>query len=161
MTNKTISRTPMTNNGFKLLREEIKKAKQERHKASVMLAEASSHGDLKENAEYHAAKEAQGLLEARILDIENKLSCAQIVDISKVTNNGKVIFSSTVTIVNENGGMEKYQIVGEDEAKTTPEKISINSPIARSMIGKQQGDVIEFEVCDSKIVFEIEKVSYV
>ena len=153
---------PITKEGEVLLREELKKLKTEdRPKIIDAIATAREFGDLKENAEYHAAKEQQSLTEARIRDIESKLSNAQIIDISILDPSDKVIFGTTVTVYNSEA--EKsivYKIVGEDEADASIGKISFASPLAKSLIGKFEGDVIKVETPSGVINYEIEQVDY-
>tara|TARA_Y100001934_G_scaffold170558_1_gene202431 strand:- start:122 stop:592 length:471 start_codon:yes stop_codon:yes gene_type:complete len=153
---------PITKEGEVLLREELKKLKTEdRPKIIDAIATAREFGDLKENAEYHAAKEQQSLTEARIRDIESKLSNAQIIDISILDPSDKVIFGTTVTVYNSEA--EKsivYKIVGEDEADASIGKISFASPLAKSLIGKFEGDVIKVETPSGVIDYEIEQVDY-
>ncbi len=159
------TKVPMTLGGAEKLKEELHHLKTiERPRVIAAIAEARAHGDLKENAEYHAAKERQGFIEARIRDIEHKLSHAHVIDVSILSNEGKVIFGATVTILNINREEEVcYQIVGEDEADIKSGKISVHSPIARALIGKLEGDVtlvqtpsgpIEFEIIEIKLVEE-------
>jgi len=125
------------------------------------IAEARAHGDLKENAEYHAAREQQGFCEGRIQDIEAKLSNAQIIDITKMPNNGKVIFGATVTILNLDTEEEvTYRIVGDDEADIKNFRISVNSPIARGLIGKAEEDVVTINTPAGMVEFEITQVQY-
>ena len=153
---------PITKEGEVLLREELRKLKTEdRPKIIDAIATAREFGDLKENAEYHAAKEQQSLTEARIRDIESKLSNAQIIDISILDPSDKVIFGTTVTVYNSEA--EKsivYKIVGEDEADASIGKISFASPLAKSLIGKFEGDVIRVETPSGVIDYEIEQVDY-
>ena len=153
---------PITKEGEVLLREELRKLKTEdRPKIIDAIATAREFGDLKENAEYHAAKEQQSLTEARIRDIESKLSNAQIIDISILDPSDKVIFGTTVTVYNSEA--EKsivYKIVGEDEADASIGKISFASPLAKSLIGKFEGDVIKVETPSGVIDYEIEQVDY-
>ena len=132
-----MQRFPMTVQGAEALKAELNKLKGvDRPAVTAAIAEARAHGDLKENAEYHAAREQQGFIEGRIQDIEGKLSNAQIIDITQMTNNGKVIFGATVDIENVDTGEAKtYQIVGDDEADFKIGKISVNSPIARGLVG--------------------------
>jgi len=138
-----MSKVPLTKQGADVMREELRKLKNEdRPRVIAAIADARAHGDLKENAEYHAAREEQGFIEARIADFEGKLSNAQIIDISQIAHTGKVIFGVTVLLSDEDTGEElTYQIVGEDEADIKVGKISIGSPIARALIGKMEGDV--------------------
>ena len=154
---------PITKEGEALLREELKKLKSEdRPRIIDAIATAREFGDLKENAEYHAAKEQQSLSEARIKDIESKLSNAQVIDIKNIERSDKVIFGTTVTVFNSEA--EKsiiYKIVGEDEADAGAGKISFASPLARSLIGKYEGDFIKVETPSGTIEYEIEKVDYI
>ncbi|MGB5444144.1 MAG: transcription elongation factor GreA [Psychromonas sp.] len=154
---------PMTVNGAGKLRAELENLKTvTRPEIVKAIAEAREHGDLKENAEYHAAREQQGFCEGRIQDIEAKLSNAQIIDITKINNNGKVIFGSTVTIVNVDTDEEvTYKIVGDDEANIKVNMISVSSPIARGLIGKMLDDEISIVTPGGTIDYEIIKVSYV
>ena len=157
-----MSNVPMTVRGHQLLEEELKRLKSvERPNVVKAIAEARAHGDLKENAEYHAAKEEQGFIEARIKDIEGKLSHKQVIDASAVDARGKVIFGSTVVILDEATEEEKtFKIVGEDEADIKQGMISFTSPIARALIGKDEGDAIEFEAPDGQKTFDILEVRY-
>lgn len=154
---------PMTAKGADILRSELEQLKTVKRPEIVhAIAEAREHGDLKENAEYHAAREQQGFCEGRIQDIEAKLSNAQIIDVSKIANNGKVIFGSTVTIVNAETDEEvSYQIVGDDESNIKKNLISINSPIARGLIGKKIDDEISITTPGGVIDYDIIKVEYV
>jgi transcription elongation factor GreA len=138
-----MSKVPLTKQGADTMRDELKKLKNEdRPRVIAAIADARAHGDLKENAEYHAAREEQGFIEARIADYEGKLSNAQIIDISQIEPTGKVIFGTTVLLSDEDTGEElSYKIVGEDEADIKKNKISIGSPIARALIGKMEGDI--------------------
>ena len=157
-----MNKTPMTTNGAQRLRQELEELKTRRPLISKAIGEAREHGDLKENAEYHAAKEQQGLVEARIRDIEIKLTNAQIIDVSKLTNTDKVVFGATVHVINVDTDEElRYQIVGEDEADIKKIKISINSPIARSLIGKHIDDVAEAITPSGKVEYEISKIEYI
>ncbi|MGC9553112.1 transcription elongation factor GreA, partial [Vibrio metoecus] len=138
-----MEKVPMTLRGEKLLREELDRLLKLRPKITEAIAEARELGDLKENAEYHAAREEQGIGEAQIRDIEYKLSVAQVIDVTTMENNGKVIFGATVTLIDVNTDEEKtYQIVGDDEADIKSGRISVNSPIARGLIGKMEGDEV-------------------
>jgi transcription elongation factor GreA len=152
----------MTVRGHELLQEELKKLKSEARPTVVKaIAEARAHGDLKENAEYHAAKEEQGFIEARIKDIEGKLSHKQVIDAAAVDARGKVIFGSTVVILDESTDKEMtYKIVGEDEADIKAGMISYTSPIARALIGKDEGDAIEFQAPDGIKTYDILEVRY-
>ena len=126
------------------------------------IAEARAHGDLKENAEYHAAKDQQGFSEGRIKEIEAKLSDAQVIDISRITPTGKVIFGTTVTLIDIADGSEKrYRIVGEDEADIKEQKISVMSPLARAMVGKSEGDAIVVQTPNGEHEYEIERVEHI
>jgi len=140
-----LSKVPLTARGAAQLKEELRRLKlEERPKVTAAIATARARGDLKENAEYHAAKEQQGLMEARIRDIEAKLSNAQIIDVTAVNAGGKVVFGSTVHLVDSADGTEaKYQIVGEDEAEPTQGTLSYASPVARALMGKSVGDVVQ------------------
>ena len=154
---------PMTAKGANILRAELEELKTVKRPEIVhAIAEAREHGDLKENAEYHAAREQQGFCEGRIQDIEAKLSNAQIIDVSKIANNGKVIFGSTVRIVNVETDEEvSYQIVGDDESDIKKNLISINSPIARGLIGKSLDDEISITTPGGVVDYEIIKVEYI
>jgi len=137
---------PMTPLGESLLREELKKLKTIDRSAVVKaIAQAREFGDLKENAEYHAAKEQQGLIESRIKDIESKLTDSQVIDVASIQSTGKVIFGTTVKLEDSEEDIVSYQIVGEDEADVAQSKISINSPLSRSLIGKNEGDFFIFK----------------
>lgn len=154
---------PMTAAGAEKLRKELDHLKhEERPKVIQAIAEARAHGDLKENAEYHAAKERQGFIEGKIRDMESKLSHSQIIDVTKINNDGKVIFGATVELIAiETNQQVKYQIVGEDEADIKLHKISVSSPIARALIGKYEGDEVEVKTPQGTAMYEITKVEYV
>ena len=154
---------PMTKEGESLLREELIKLKrEERPKIIDAIATAREFGDLKENAEYHAAKEQQSLTEARIKDIEVKLSNSQVIDIEKIEASDKVIFGTTMTVINlESDQSTKYRIVGEDEADANLGKISYASPLAKQMIGKYEGDTVKVETPGGSTEYEIIKVEYI
>ena len=158
-----MKRNPMTLRGAEALRNELKRLKSEdRPRVIKAIAEARSHGDLSENAEYHAAREQQGFIEGRIGEIEAKLSTAEIIDPSTVTNNGKVIFGATVGLEGQDDGKAiSYQIVGEDEADIKSGRISITSPIARALVGKSAGDVVDVAAPGGTRSYEIVKVNYV
>jgi transcription elongation factor GreA len=158
-----MKRNPMTLRGAEALRNELKRLKSEdRPRVIKAIAEARSHGDLSENAEYHAAREQQGFIEGRIGEIEAKLSTAEIIDPSVVTNNGKVIFGATVELEGQDDGKAiSYQIVGEDEADIKSGRISITSPIARALVGKSAGDVVDVAAPGGTRSYEIVKVRYV
>lgn len=153
----------MTAVGAAKLTEELERLKKiERPNITKAIAEARSHGDLKENAEYHAAKEQQGFNEARIRDIEHRLARANIIDVTKLNNDGKVIFGSTVALVNvETDEKVVYQIVGEEEADIRSGKISFTSPIARAIIGKYAGDSVEVKTPAGLVEYEIGDVEYI
>lgn len=153
---------PMTVRGADQLREELEFLKNERRpKIIADIAEAREHGDLKENAEYHAAREQQGFCEGRIQEIEAKLSNAQVIDVTKMTNNGRIIFGATVTVFNVATDEEQtYRIVGDDEADFKQNLISVNSPIARGLIGKEQDDVVTIRTPGGEVEFEIINVDY-
>ena len=156
-------KVPMTKDGAEHLKEVLHEMKTvERRRITAAIAEARAHGDLSENAEYHAAREQQGILEAKIRDAEHKLSHAQIIDVTTMQNNGKVIFGSTVHLVNlDNDEEVVYQIVGEDEADLNHGKISVTSPIARALIGKTEEDEVEVNAPGGVIEYEVIKVEYV
>ncbi len=157
-----MSKVPLTARGAAKLQEELKRLKAERPQISTAIATAREHGDLRENAEYHAAKEQQGLAEARIRDIEGKLSNAQIIELDKVNAAGKVVFGATVHLANiDNDQTTRYQLVGEDEADVKSGLLSISSPTARAMIGKEEGDVVEVTTPGGKVTYEITVVEYV
>lgn len=157
-----MAKVPMTAVGADLLNEELHQLKTvDRPKVVEAIATAREHGDLKENAEYHAAREQQGFIEGRIQDIEAKLSNAQIIDVSKMENTGRVIFGATVVLSNVETGEEvKYTIVGDDESDIQVLKISYNSPIARALIGKEEGDVAIVQAPKGEIEYEILEVIY-
>ena len=154
---------PMTKAGESLLREELSRLKrEERPKIIDAIATAREFGDLKENAEYHAAKEQQSLTEARIKDIEVKLANSQVIDIEKIEPSDKVIFGTTITVINlESDKSNKYNIVGEDEADANLGKISYASPLAKQTIGKYEGDIIKVETPGGITEYEIIKVEYI
>jgi len=158
-----MSKVPMTVRGAELLREELQKLKSEdRPEVIQAIAEARAHGDLKENAEYHAAKEQQGFIEGRIKEIEGKLSHIQIIDVTEVDARGKVIFGSTVELYDVQAEIETtYRIVGEDEADIGAGLISYTSPIARALIGKNEGDEINFSAPGGDKEYEIVQVRYI
>ena len=158
-----MDKVPLTARGADLLREELKHLKMvERPKVVEAIATARAHGDLKENAEYHAAKEQQGLMEARIRDIEAKLSNSQVIDVTRLPKTGRVVFGSTVNLADVDGGDEhRYQIVGEDEADIKAGMVSVTSPIARAMVGKQEGDTVEVQTPGGSRTYEILEVEYI
>ena len=157
-----MQKIPMTVEGEAALRIELEKLKKEDRPTVIQaIAEAREHGDLKENAEYHAAREQQGFIEGRIQDIESKLSLCQIVDISQIPEGDRVIFGSTVTIINTETDQElKYRIVGDDEADVKAGMISYQSPIARALISKEIGDVVNVHTPGGEVEYEIDDVSY-
>lgn len=152
----------MTIHGHQKLQAELDHLKKvERPAIIAAISEARAHGDLKENAEYHAAKEKQSFIEGRIHDVEAKLSKCQVIDISKINNEGKVIFGSTVTLINiDTEEKVVYQIVGEDEADIKSHKISVTSPVARALVGKMEGDEVTVQSPGGEVMYEIEKVEY-
>lgn len=158
-----MSKVPMTVRGHELLQEELKKLKSiDRPQVIEAIAEARAHGDLKENAEYHAAKDQQGFIEARIKQLEGKLSHLQVIDVTTIDAKGKVVFGSTVELSDEDTGTNiSYRIVGEDEADIKTGLISYTSPIARALIGKNEGDVVSFQAPGGEKTFEILEVKYV
>ncbi len=152
----------MTVEGEKLLREELSKLKTiVRPQISAAIKEAREKGDLKENAEYHAAREQQSFAEGRIKDIEGKLSNAQIIDITRMPVSDKVIFGTTIIVADENNNEITYKIVGEDEADLKKGKISVTSPISRALVGKTEGDEVTIKTPSGSIVYEIVEVKYV
>ena len=157
-----MTKVPMTIRGAELLREELAKLKSDdRPKVIQAIAEARAHGDLKENAEYHAAKDQQGFIEARIKQIEGKLSNTHIVDVTTVDAKGKIVFGATVDLLDVQSDQEStYKIVGEDEANINEGLISFTSPIARAMIGRNEGDEVFFSAPGGEKHFEVMKVRY-
>ena len=157
-----MTKVPLTARGAEQLKEELKRLKEERPRIVDAIAVARAHGDLRENAEYHAAKEQQGMLEARVRDIEAKLAHAQIIDVTTLSPTGRVVFGATVHLFDvEGGGESRYRIVGEDEADIKEGLLSIASPIARAIVGKQAGDVVEVVTPSGKQSYEITAVEYV
>lgn len=159
----TMNKVPMTAIGAKQLREELDELKTVRRPNVIKaIAEARAHGDLKENAEYHAAKEQQSFIEGRIAEIEGKLSLAHIIDVASMANNGKVVFGATVHLVNiDTEEKMRYQIVGDDEADIKAGKVSVSSPIARAVIGKQEGDEVQVQTPAGSVGYEISQVEYI
>lgn len=153
---------PMTVEGEKTLRQELERLKTvDRPRIITAIAEAREHGDLKENAEYHAAREQQGFCEGRIQEIESRLANARVIDISTIPASDKVIFGVTVGLINiETDAETSYKIVGEDEANVKLNKISITSPIARALIGKEVGDEVVVVTPGGEVAYEIDSVSY-
>ncbi len=157
-----MNKVPVTVRGAQLLREELRKLKSEdRPRIIQSIAEARAHGDLKENAEYHAAKDQQGFVEARIKEIEAKLSNTQVIDVTTVDAKGKIVFGATVELLDEQTGKEiVYRIVGEDEADIKDGLISFTSPIARALIGKNEGDDVSFSAPGGEKRYEVIQVRY-
>ncbi len=153
---------PMTVEGERLLREELNQLKSvDRPRIIASIAEAREHGDLKENAEYHAAREQQGFCEGRIQEIEAKLSDARVIDVTTIPASGKVIFGVTVSLINCDTDEQKtYKIVGDDEADIKQSKISVSSPIARALIGKEEGEVVIVKTPGGDVEYEIEGVQH-
>jgi transcription elongation factor GreA len=158
-----MNKVPLTVNGAEKLKVELHRLKtMERPRVIQAIAEARAHGDLSENAEYHAAKEQQSFIEGRIADLEGKLSHAQVIDPVKVNAGGRVVFGATLDLLEETSQKEvTYQIVGDDEADINQGKLSISSPIARALIGKELGDVVEVAVPDGRRQYEILNIRYV
>lgn len=156
-------RVPLTLRGAEKLREELhQRKKKDRPRIIQAIADARAHGDLKENAEYHAAREEQGFVEGRIRDIESKLSNAQIIDVTALNPGGKIVFGATVDLVDEESGEEiTYQIVGDDEADIKAGMISVNSPIARALIGREEEDVAVVQAPKGERSYEIIAVKYI
>ena len=157
-----MNKVPLTKRGAEKLREELQRLKTvDRPRIIAAIAEARAHGDLKENAEYHAAREQQSFAEGRIKEIDGKLSNATIIDVTELDAGGKVVFGATVLISDEDSGEEvTYQIVGEDEADIKEGRISFGSPIARALIGKEEGDVVSVVTPGGEKSFEIVEVRY-
>lgn len=156
-----MQRYPMTPQGHKALEDELKHLKTvERPRITTAIAEAREHGDLKENAEYHAAREQQGFCEGRIRDIEAKLGGAEIIDPTKLPKDGRVVFGVTVVLENDDGEEKRYQIVGDDEADFKQNKISVGSPIAQGLIGKSIGDDVSIQTPSGVVNFEVLDVLY-
>ncbi|RUO21175.1 transcription elongation factor GreA [Aliidiomarina iranensis] len=157
-----MSNIPMTVAGAESLQAELKRLKSEdRPRIIQAIADAREHGDLKENAEYHAAREQQSFCEGRIQEIESKLSNAQVIDVTKIQNNGKVIFGATVTVFNTASEEEvTYRIVGDDEADIKKNLISVNSPLARGLIGKEVDDSALVNTPGGEVEYEVVKVEY-
>jgi transcription elongation factor GreA len=157
-----MEKIPMTVEGHQALDVELKRLKTtERPSVIAAISEARSHGDLSENAEYHAAKERQSYIEGRIAELEDKLARAQVIDVTKLSGN-TIKFGATVTVIDEDTESQaKYKIVGEDEASVKDGKVSITSPIARAMIGKEEGDVVEVAAPGGSKSFEIVTIAWV
>ena len=159
----SVNKFPMTSEGAKKLREELHQLKAvERPLVISAISEARAHGDLKENAEYHAAREQQGFVEGRIREISGKLSNSQVIDITKIQNTGKVVFGTTVTLLNlDTEEKVVYKIVGDDEANLKDGKVSVNSPLTRAIIGKFEGDSVEVMAPGGVISYEVYQVDYI
>ncbi len=157
-----MNKPPMTAQGAQRLREQLKEMKSvDRPRITQAIAEARAHGDLSENAEYHAAREQQSFLEGRIAALETALADAQIIDVATLNPDGKVVFGATIDLMNlDNDEEVTYQIVGEMEADIEKSLISITSPIARALIGKQEGDVVEVKAPGGTMEYEILEVRY-
>ena len=157
-----MNKFPMTVSGEAALREELERLKKvERPRITDAIAEAREHGDLKENAEYHAAREQQSFNEGRIMEIEGKLSNAQVIDVTTIPRTGKVIFGTTIDLINiDTDETVTYRIVGEDEADVKNNLISVGSPIARALIGKEEGDVVTVKAPGGDIEYEIDQVHH-
>jgi len=157
-----MKRSPMTTKGAERLRAEVERLKSvERPRIIAAIAEARAHGDLKENAEYHAAREQQGFVEGRIQELEAALSYAEVIDVSRLNPNGKVVFGATVELLDEASNSEvTYQIVGDLEADIKQRLIAVNSPLARALIGKSEGDSFEFQAPNGVKSYEILSVRY-
>jgi transcription elongation factor GreA len=158
-----MNKVPMTVAGEAALREELEHLKKvERPRISAAIADAREHGDLKENAEYHAAREQQSFAEGRIMEIEGKLAGAQVIDVTQIAKTGKVIFGTTVDLINiDSDETVTYRIVGEDEADVKNNLISVGSPIARALIGKEEGDVVVVRAPGGDIEYEIDQVHHI
>ncbi|MDR0996881.1 MAG: transcription elongation factor GreA [Zoogloeaceae bacterium] len=156
-----MNKVPLTVNGAQMLREELQRLKTvDRPAVVAAIAEARSHGDLSENAEYDAAKERQGFIEGRIKEVEGKLASAQIIDPKQLNTDGRCVFGATVEMEDEDGKTVVYQIVGEDEADIKIGKISISSPLARALIGKYEGDTAQVDAPGGLREYEILEVRY-
>ena len=158
-----MNKFPMTINGEASLREELDRLKRvERPRIVAAIAEAREHGDLKENAEYHAAREQQSFTEGRVMEIEGKLGNAQVIDVTAIPKTGKVIFGTTIDLINvDTDDTVTYRIVGEDEADVKSNLISVGSPIARALIGKEEGDVVVVKAPSGDIEYEIDQVQHI
>jgi len=158
-----MNRVPMTVLGEQALREELERLKKvDRPRITQAIAEAREHGDLKENAEYHAAREQQSFTEGRIQELEHKLSHAQVIDVTAIPATGKVVFGVTVTLIKaDNDRTVTYRIVGEDEADAKANLISVNSPIARALVGKMEGDEVTVNAPGGDVTYEIEAVEHI
>jgi transcription elongation factor GreA len=157
-----MTKVPMTARGAQKLREELQELKTvKRPRIISAIAEARAHGDLSENAEYHAAREQQSFIEGRIAELETKLARAHIIDVTTISSSGRVVFGTTVDLLDEETGEElRYQIVGEDEADAKASLISIGSPIARALIGREEGDTVTVATPSGEKTFTVLAVSY-
>ena len=158
-----MSQTPITRAGAERLRAELDRLKKKERPAVIeAIAEARAHGDLKENAEYHAAREQQGFIEGRIQELENALANARVIDVGSLNVGTKVVFGATVTLLEDANGAEEvtWQIVGDLEADVKERRLAISAPLARALIGKEEGDTAEFEAPNGRRVYEIVEVSY-
>jgi transcription elongation factor GreA len=158
-----MSQIPLTKTGAERLRTELDRLKKVERPAIIeAIAEARAHGDLKENAEYHAAREQQGFIEGRIQDLEASLSNARVIDTAELNAGTRVVFGATVTLLEEREGAEEvtWQIVGDLEADVKEKRLAISAPLARALIGKEEGDVVEFQAPNGTRVYEILEVSY-
>jgi transcription elongation factor GreA len=158
-----MNKVPMTVTGEATLRAELDQLKRvDRPRIVQAIADAREHGDLKENAEYHAAREQQSFAEGRVMEIEGKLGNAQIIDVTTITRTGKVIFGTTVDLINvETDETLTYRIVGDDEADVKNNLISVSSPISRALIGKEEGDVVVVRAPAGNIEYEIDQVRHI
>ena len=158
-----MNKFPMTVTGEAVLRAELERLKKvDRPRIVAAIAEAREHGDLKENAEYHAAREQQSFNEGRVMEIEGKLGNAQVIDVTTIPNTGKVIFGTTIDLINmDTDETVTYRIVGEDEADVKSNLISVGSPIARALIGKEEGDVVVVKAPSGDIEYEIDQVQHI
>ncbi len=158
-----MNKVPMTVAGEAALREELNRLKTvDRPRISKAIGIAREHGDLKENAEYHAAREQQSFAEGRIIEIESKLAGAHVIDVTAISNTGKVIFGTTVDLINiETDDQVTYRIVGQDEADIKQNLISVGSPVARALIGKEEGDVVTVRAPAGDIEYEIDQVHHI
>jgi transcription elongation factor GreA len=158
-----MNKYPMTVSGEASLRDELEHLKRvDRPRIADAIAEARAHGDLKENAEYHAAREQQSFTEGRIMEIEGKLGNAQVIDVTAIPKTGKVIFGTTIDLINlDTDETVTYRIVGEDEADVKQNLISVGSPIARALIGKEEGDVVVVKAPGGDIEYEIDQVQHI
>lgn len=158
-----MTKVPMTKRGETMLRDELTDLKSTQRPAVIQaIAEARAHGDLKENAEYHAARDQQSFIEGRIKEVESKLSTAQVIDVTTLPNNGKVVFGATVKLLDMNSEEEiAYQIVGDDEADLKARRISFGSPVAKALIGKLEGDEVGVKTPNGIREYEILEVSYI